>query len=364
MIFGLIFSGCGANAGNPIPETHDSIFAASAATAQPNSDGEASVSIIEPAALISLPGDEGPHVAGIEWWYFNGHLTDELEQEYSFHFVTFQTSTDSGQAGQLLQLSWADHTDALYLTTEKVKLTFSETATGTAMGRFSVQSDSWQMAGDGADYTLAFDVGDYTVRLQATSLKQAALHQGTGLVSLGPAGDTFYYTRPRLDLSGTVTVDGQTRRVMGQAWMDHQWGEFSNRQVGWDWMSLQLDSGQELMAVLVWNPDGHEPYASYATFITSDGSVRHLRDGAISLRSTGSWTSPATGTVYPMGWDLRIGSLGLALELTPAQQHAEFPHSSYGPPSYWEGAVSLAGEVAGTKVAGKGFVELVGYGSR
>ncbi len=362
MLFALISSGCGASAGNP--GTSDSVAAASATNARANSVVEATDTSTEAVAFITLPGDEGPHVAGIEWWYFNGHLVDELEQEYSFHFVTFQTSNDSGQAGQLLQLSWADHTEDLYLTAEKVNLTFSEAASGTARGRFSMQSASWQMAGDGNDYTFAFDTGAYSVRLQATSLKQAVLHQGTGLVSLGPAGDTLYYTRPRLELSGTVTVDGQPHRVMGQAWMDHQWGEFSSRQVGWDWMSLQMDSGSELMAVLVWDPEEREPYATYGTFIASDGSVKHLQDGAISFSPTGSWTSPATGTVYPMGWDLRIGSLDLALELTPALRQAEFPHSSYGPPSYWEGAVSLAGEVAGSRVTGKGFVELVGYGKR
>ncbi len=316
------------------------------------------------ALLIDLPADEGAHPAGIEWWYFNGHLTDDAARDYSFHFVTFQigadqTEGDVSQSGQLLQLSLGDHANQVFLTGEKVSLKTPDATPG----RFAVDLDGWQMSGDGKEYALAFDTGVYSASLNALSLKPAAFHQRTGFVNLGPAGDTFYYTRPRLELSGTLTIDGVPRPVAGTGWMDHQWGKFVSRQVGWDWMSLQLDDGSELMAALVWDPEDRQPFTSYGTFIATDGTVRHLLDGDVILTPTGSWTSPATGIVYPMGWELRVEPLTLELALTPAQQDAEYPRSRYGPPSYWEGAVSLAGAIDGSPVTGKGFVELVGYRS-
>ena len=69
--------------------------------------------------LVNLPADEGAHPAGIEWWYFNGHLTDDADRDYSFHFVTFQIGAnqygnDISQAGQLLQLSWGDHRNQVF----------------------------------------------------------------------------------------------------------------------------------------------------------------------------------------------------------------------------------------------------------
>lgn len=317
------------------------------------------------ALLINLPADEGAHQAGIEWWYFNGHLTDDSARDYSFHFVTFQIGTnqtggDIRRAGQMLQLSWGDHANQVFLTGEKVSL---ETPDATP-GRFAVEHSGWQMSGDGKEYALAFDTGVYSVTLNAVSLKPAVFHQRTGFVNLGPAGDTFYYTRPRLELSGTLTIDGVPRPVSGTGWMDHQWGEFVSRQVGWDWMSLQMDDGSELMAVLVWDPEGHQPITSYGTFTPRDGTVRHLVEGEIVLTPTGTWTSPSTSIVYPMGWELRVEPLSLELALNPAQKNAEYPRSRYGPPGYWEGAVSLAGVLNGSPVAGRGFVELVGYGSR
>ena len=44
-------------------------------------------------------------------------------------------------------------------------------------------------------------------------------------------------------VSGTLGGDGgPPMQVAGQAWMDHQWGNFVVAGGGgWDWFSLQLD---------------------------------------------------------------------------------------------------------------------------
>lgn len=317
-----------------------------------------------PQLLINLPVDEGAHSSVIEWWYFNGHLTDDAAGDYSFHFVTFQIGSnysegDASQGGQLAQLSWADHANQVYLTGEKVSLRTPDPVPGS----FAFDLSGWQMSGDGKEYALAFDTGTYSASIGAISVKPAAFHQKTGFVDLGPAGDTFYYTRPRLELVGTLNINGIDRPVTGTGWMDHQWGDFVSRQVGWDWVSLQLDDGSELMAVLVWDPEERKPFTSYGTFIATDGTVRHLVDGDVVLTPTGAWTSPSTGVVYPMGWELNVEPLSMELTLSPAQRYAEFPGSRYGPPGYWEGAVAITGAVGGLPVAGKGFVELVGYRS-
>ena len=56
-----------------------------------------------PAPLVFLPEDEAPHDAPVEWWYFNGMLTDDEGREYSYHFVTFQTPGPTGVTPHLLQ---------------------------------------------------------------------------------------------------------------------------------------------------------------------------------------------------------------------------------------------------------------------
>ncbi|PKB81528.1 MAG: hypothetical protein BZY88_06315 [SAR202 cluster bacterium Io17-Chloro-G9] len=316
----------------------------------------------EAATSVSLPGDEGTHDTSVEWWYFNGHLTDEEGDQYSFHFVAFQSEAIGGVTPHLFQLSWADHARGEHITDEKPAFITVETTPDL----FDISTSGWRMRGDGSIYDLTFDTGQYSVDLRAVSAKPAALHQGTGLVSLGRAGETFYYSRTRLEVSGSVTLAGTGGRlpVQGVSWMDHQWGELTVQPVGWDWLSLQLEDGSELMAALVWDPEGHEPIAQYGTYVAIDGSAHSLDGGEIVLTPSGSWTSPTTGTVYPMGWSLGIDSLALSVELIPVQQDAEFGDSRYAPAAYWEGAVSVTGAKEGQAVSGVGFVEMVGYDPR
>ena len=306
-----------------------------------------------------LPHDEGVHVSGLEWWYFNGHLTTKSGEEFSYHFVTFQSVLPSGLTPRLAQLSWADHGMGLHLTQEQAEVPLLEPSSGA----FDLPTADWRMSGDGETYHLSFGTGDYTVELEAVSQKPAALHYGTGLVDLGIAGKTYYYSRTRLETSGTVSVSGLSHPVTGVSWMDHQWGDFTVRGIGWDWLSLNLDDGSDLMVSVVWEQDEQEPIGSYGTYLPADSEPLHLSGGDISLRSTGTWDSAVTGAEYPMSWTLRIDSLDLDLTLTPSMEEAEFALTTFIPVVYWEGSVGAAGTRNAAPLEGRGFVEMVGYAS-
>ncbi|MBQ11086.1 MAG: hypothetical protein CMJ45_06005, partial [Planctomyces sp.] len=290
-------------------------------------------------SFVSLPGDEGAHLTPIEWWYFNGLLTDNTGADYSFHYVTFQSVLPSGFTPRLLQLSWADHEKEVYLTDERPGLLLLEATEGS----FAFQVSDWSMDGDGTGYSMAFNTGEYSVSLQAVSNKPATLHQGKGLVDLGRAGQSYYYSRTRLATTGTLTIGEELHQVTGIAWMDHQWGDFSTAPVGWDWMSLQLDDGSDLMISMVWDSTDHQPINSYGTYVPPDGPARNVGGEDISLTATGSWTSAVTGTTFPVGWELEVESLNLSLTLIPALLDSEFQGSKFVPPAYWEGAITVSG---------------------
>ena len=228
-------------------------------------------------------------------------------------------------------------------------------------GEFDLPTAGWRMSGNGETYHLSFGTGDYTVELEAVSQKPAVLHHGSGLVDLGMAGKTYYYSRTRLETSGTVSVSGVSRPVTGVSWMDHQWGDFTTGGIGWDWLSLNLDDGSDLMVSVVWEQDGHKPVSTYGTYVPADSGPLHLSGNDISLDSAGTWTSSVTGAVYPMNWRLRVDSLELDLTLIPSMEEAEFALSAFIPMVYWEGSVMATGTKNGASVAGRGFVELVGY---
>ena len=348
---------CGADS---YPTTEPAPTPAQAPTSTPTSTpGSSPVPTFTPwpEGVVRLPHDEGIHASPLEWWYFNGHVATEDGREFSYHFVTFQSVLEGGFTPRLAQLTWADHDKGLHLAAEQPDLPLLETTSG----EFDLSIADWHMNGDGQTYSLSFQIGNYDVDLEADSQKPAVPHDDTGFVDLGIAGKTYYYSRTDLETSGTVSVSGDPLSVSGTTWFDHQWGNFSTAQIGWDWLSLNLDDNSDLMISVVWEQIDRKHIATYGTFVSPDSQPLHLPAPDISLEPTGSWTSPDTGGVYPMGWKLNVDSLDLSLDLNPVMQSSEFHISEFIPVIYWEGAVAASGSRAGSLVSGKGFVEMVGY---
>ena len=93
---------------------------------------------------------------------------------------------------------------------------------------------------------------DYGIDLRLTTRRPPVLHDG-GLVTFGPAGDSYYYSRTRMEIAGTIDDHGEQVPVTGLAWFDKQWGNFLVMGGGWDWFSMQLDDGTDLMLNLIRN---------------------------------------------------------------------------------------------------------------
>jgi predicted secreted hydrolase len=72
----------------------------------------------------------------------------------------------------------------------------------------------------------------------------------------------------------------------------------------------------------------------------------------------GYWTSPHSGVRYPARWRVSVPAEGVRLEVEPRVADQELRVGT----RYWEGAVRVSGSRAGGQVAGRGYVELVGYG--
>ena len=146
--------------------------------------------------------------------------------------------------------------------------------------------------------------------------------------------------------------------------MDHQWGEIADTGIGWDWASVQLDDGADLMVAVVWHSDGRRRLSGHGTYVEPDGKVTYLEGDDVAITAQGSWTSQHTGVTYPMDWELEVGPLELGLKLTPFLRQAESSSGVLGV-AYWggRGGGGRAGGAA-NGVSGWGFVELVGYDPR
>ena len=132
-------------------------------------------------------------------------------------------------------------------------------------------------------------------------------------------------------------------------------------QAGWDWFSLQLADGWEVMLYLLRHKDGTVDPASSGSLIDPQGSTRHLKLGRLygqahrrlDLPPRPDQVSGGLGDHYSRG---RLPSHAYAHGGRPGD-------AGRGPGrvSYWEGQVKIEGGKDGAPVTGLGYVELTGY---
>ena len=320
-----------------------------AATASP-------VPAVTPVPRVRLPEDDASHPVETEWWYFNGHLFADDRTSYSFHYVFFDVVRENLPEELLLgQLAIADHRMGTYSLDMRLDRKTPEPERG-----FLAISGEWRMSGSDGRFELVGSVDEYSLDLTLSATKPPVLHDGDGVVEFPLAGDSFYYTYPRLEVRGTLEDHGFEKPVTGSGWMDHQWGDFEPVAIGWDWYSLQLEDNTEVMFFMVREHGGPTLY-SLGTYVDDAGLPHPLASEDVDIQSLDTWTSPDTDAQYPSGWRFEVGSLGLSLTLTPLVRESEFYVPNFNIPAYWEGAVEVNGEAGGTAISGLGFVELVGY---
>ena len=260
---------------------------------------------------VTLPRDEAPHGDLSEWWYYTGHLEASDGRRWGFEFVVFQ-----GLRGNLPP-QYVSHfaiTDS-----QRSSFRYAERGAGGAQAQpaegFALDVGGWRMQGRLGRDQLAARMDDYGIDLALTTDRPPVLHDG-GLVSFGPAGDSYYYSRTRMDVSGTIDDHGERIAVRGQAWCDRQWGNFLVMGGGWDWFSVQLEDGSDIMLNLIRDAEG-VTRLRYGTYVAPDGGYRHLAAEQFEIIATSSWTSPRSGATYPRGWRAKIPEEELDVAIRP-----------------------------------------------
>ena len=308
---------------------------------------------------VSFPRDDGPHDARTEWWYYTGHLFTEEGQRYGFEFVFFK-----GQRGDLQ--GYAAH----FAVTDNPRGAFhfdqrivGDNGVARPGAGFALTIGDWAMRGANGDDALKAAMPGYAIDLRLASEKPPVLHDGDGYIAYGNGTASYYYSRTRLTIAGTLSVDGHPLKVTGEAWMDHQWGDFETyNEGGWDWFSIQLDDDSDLMLYLIRDPAG-EVVLIDGSYVDAQGHLTVLEGDDFSTEASGSWTSPQTGTTYPSGWRVRLPAEELTLTLQPSIPSQELDTSETTGVTYWEGEVEVSGSHGSEAIGGLGYVELTGYGA-
>ncbi|MGO9567877.1 MAG: lipocalin-like domain-containing protein [Desulfomonilaceae bacterium] len=327
-----------------------------------------------PRSVLTFPKDHGKHSNfQTEWWYFTGNLESERDHWWGFQLTFFRRTVVRKPTGKLSAWAVRDLYPAHFAITDVSNHDFfhTELLTRKGPGLAHAASDNldvgvrdWTAKMRGKEIQITAREQDYALTLRLAPLKPVVLHGDAGYSRKGDSTDqaSYYYSFTRLKAEGTLTFKGIKHAVTGLAWMDHEFGSsiLQNDQSGWDWFSLQLDDGTEVMVFHLRKKDNTFERA-FGTLVPKEGPAVDLGKERIVILPKGTWTSHTTKAVYPSGWTVEIPGSNLRLDVTPAMEEQELTSGSSTGIIYWEGAVTAQGFRDGKKIKGRGYAELTGY---
>jgi len=311
-----------------------------------------------------------------EWWYFTGNLRDVNGRRFGYQFTLFRRAL--APANQVVERpsEWA--TVQVYMAhftlsdiNGRRHYAFERIARGAAglagvrAQPFRAWLEDWSIeeTPDGLWHLRAAQEGIH-LDLRLVDQKGPVLQGDQGYSQKGPepGSASTYYSLTRIAAEGRVTLPGgMVFEVDGTSWMDHEYSTsaLAEDQVGWDWFSIQLDDGTELMLYYLRREDGSIDSLSQGTYVTADGASQPLiyADGDFRIDPGRTWRSTQSGGEYPVAWEVLLPTLDMTLHIEALLDDQENRLSF----AYWEGAVSVAGERAAQPVSGVGYVEMTGY---
>ncbi len=328
---------------------------------------------LEPREFV-FPREHGPHPGfKTEWWYYTGNLQNEQGRRFGYQLTFFRIALRpeapkrrSDWATNQVYMAHFALTDPAAKDFYQVER-FSRAALGLAGATaepFRVWLEDWAAAGNqSATLPMRLRAADDAVAIDLllNSTKPVVLQgeQGLSQKSAAPGNASYYYSLTRMPTSGEIRIGEATFKVAGTSWLDREWSTsaLGEKQVGWDWFSLQFDDGRELMYYQLRLEDGSSDPLSSGVLVAADGTSRRLTAIEMRIEVLEHWQSPHSGASYPARWRLQSPAQELDLEIVPLLADQELQTSV----RYWEGSVSLQGSSRGAKVQGYGYVELTGY---
>jgi predicted secreted hydrolase len=327
-----------------------------------------------PGQILNFPRDHGPHPGyRIEWWYLTANLSDPAGEAYGAQWTLFRMAVrppgalkpeNAWQSDQMFMAHFAITTPVEHFSFQRYSRgnpTTDVSRAGVSADPFSAWLDDWVLHSTGPDW-MPMEVrarqDDQALLLELQSSAAPILQGEAGFSQKHPdGGGSFYYSQPFLEASGELTIDGRKIPVSGEAWLDREWGSqfLQPDQVGWDWFSLHLESGEKLMLFQLRQKPGEDQGENfrYGSLISPDGSTIALDPQQIQL--TVLQKTVIAGRNLPMRWQLDLPQVGRHFEieaLHPDQwMDVDFP--------YWEGVIIVNG--TGPKNRGRGYMELTGY---
>ena len=327
-----------------------------------------------------------------EWWYFSGHLrlnnkaSKHTEPRFAYQFTLFRfalapedhidhltkdTSDWRAQHIYMAHVALTDLQTGQYYQKER----FSRESPGLAGaqqqsdGRLKFWLNNWQAHSLESNQLwplmLMVDDSQFALKLQLDSQKPVVLQGDQGLSQKSKAlgNASYYYSYSRVKTQGSIRIGDKDYSVSGDSWLDREWSTSSlgADQEGWDWFSLHLEDGSELMLYQMRKKDGSKDEFSSGIMIDFQGNTKKLDSDSFQLKASDYWTSPVSAIKYPVKWQLNIPQHNFDVTIKSVLKNQEWSKAKGHSFDYWEGSVKVSGHKNLQPIKGVGYLEMTGY---
>lgn len=324
-----------------------------------------------PGGRLEFPRDHGSHPEyKSEWWYITGHIkTTDTQQKYGFQITFFRSATSVKTPQDQIYMAHAALTDlktGKFLHEERINQAgwnadASEGSLDVFNGNWSLKMTDPQSETMQTRFSIASEA---VLNLELRPTKPITLFGDNGYSKKGSAATaaSYYATFTRLALSGSLKIDGRSQQIVGYAWMDHEFSssQLHSNQIGWNWTSLILDDGTELMAYVMRRSDGQSDPHSKLTLIDEQGDTRTIPSDSFTWTPLRHWKSPYTAADYPVDyeitWSEGANTRRITVKTNTDDQELQGRLGNF---QYWEGS-GTAFDANGLPI-GSGYTELTGY---
>lgn len=318
-------------------------------------------------SLISFPLDEGRHDSEpIEWWYSVGHFTGkDTGTPYSYMLCYFYTQQFIYDGFRIFSLC-NDKTGEFY--TESLPLQYTDLSTNrmnlnAMVGLLDTRSETWKNVTDNEEIPIAFvyeqkaEAEGFAINFKHESEKSPLIVADSGYLYIGEGAYSYYYSQTRNLLSGSLTLDGVTEEIEGTSWFDRQYGNFVIAQDNsYEWFSIQLSNGTELLVYNVFTSDGRIPDLKQNRILAlTDSANNQFTSSDFNIERLAYKYTQDIERCYAQKW--RIVSDTYKIDLTCSALHTSTEVQT--PIRFYEGAMNISGTINGATVSGKGFAELI-----
>ncbi len=320
---------------------------------------------------VQFPRDEGAHYGNIpysfdklvEWWYFNGEFTTDEGKHISYDVAMFHGSKKIVGVVSVPML----HMQVADLDEQKTYGVATKYSINT--GSFSTTDLNIQV---NQDYQLTKttlnDKVYYVLQAQGvqnnTTIKMNLMMEpvstpflinDNGLMPMPHDVNSYYYTIPHFVTTGSLQINENTYHINqspGDSWMDHQWGDFTAKNTGWEWFGIRLQNG--LIANIFLNIDYNSScvVGGLANVILPNGEKRFVNYKDMIVTNEGDWFDSKLQLNYPTIFHINIPSLHLSFDNTAAFANQEVN-------GYWEGYCNVNAVLDSQQINGFSYTELV-----